>query len=339
MAIDNKFRDRPSSSRHSKELWQWLWKLQVPPKVQICVWKMLQRALPVKVALFQRKAVPDPICERCGEDVETIEHALWDCPWSSFFCRASPLRLDPALTYPTASLTDLTIEVAKIKEEEVSSLFVMLLWVNWYARNMRTFQGKDITHAECFQLASKNLLEYHACKDGMVKIPTPHTVAHWQHPREGVFKINSDASIMKGEGSSIGVVIRAHNGDVTKALARKYNQAFAVDIMEAIACHEGLKLAKELQLEHVEAGTDCQLLVHSFINTHTNLTYLGGVIDDIRKLMTFFRSFSLRYIPRSANVMAHLLARFAFSNLNNNMYSGFFPSELTHLLPEDERIA
>ncbi|KAK6146534.1 hypothetical protein DH2020_020403 [Rehmannia glutinosa] len=160
----------------------------------------------------------------------------------------------------------------------------MLLWTIWYARNMRTFQDKEISHNECFALALKCLHEYQAVRDDDKGAREKVRVHQWQRPKEGTVKINTDASIIKGEGSSIGVAIRTHNGEVLKVLSKRYDQEFAVDIMEAIACREGLKIATELHLECVEVETDCLIIAHAYHQRQTNLTYLGRVIDDIREL-------------------------------------------------------
>ncbi|KAK6144147.1 hypothetical protein DH2020_020967 [Rehmannia glutinosa] len=72
--------------------------------------------------------------------------------------------------------------------------------------------------------------------------------------------------------------------------------------MEAIACREGLKLAKELQLECVEMETNCQKLVQLYHQNQLNLTYLGQVIDDIRELSTNFNS--CRWHPTLSGILA-----------------------------------
>ncbi|KAK6117971.1 hypothetical protein DH2020_048286 [Rehmannia glutinosa] len=147
----------------------------------------------------------------------------------------------------------------------------------------------------------------------MVNLRTRALVTTWCRPREGVFKINTDASVVKRGGSNVGVVVRTHSGEAIKVLSQKYQQEFAIEIMEAIACREGLILAKELQLQHIEVETDCQQVVQAFHRKDLNLSYLGRVVDDIRTLCSSFLSCNLRYITRSANSMAHFAARFAFS--------------------------
>ncbi|KAF4376921.1 hypothetical protein F8388_022637 [Cannabis sativa] len=48
----------------------------VPQKVKIFVWWMYYRALPSNSQLIKRNVLVQPICARCGDEVETPEHAL-----------------------------------------------------------------------------------------------------------------------------------------------------------------------------------------------------------------------------------------------------------------------
>ncbi|KAK6163516.1 hypothetical protein DH2020_000380 [Rehmannia glutinosa] len=160
--------------------------------------------------------------------------------------------------------------------------------------------------------------EYKDDSSEMVNLQTKARVTTWCRPREGVFKINTDASVVKRGGSSVGVVVRTHSGEAIKVLSRKYQQEFAIDIMEAIACREGLILAKELQLQHIEVETDNQQVVQAFQRKDSNLSYLGRVVDDIRSLCSSFRSCNLRYIPRSANSMAHSFTMVYFKDISSS---------------------
>ncbi|KAK6158491.1 hypothetical protein DH2020_005805 [Rehmannia glutinosa] len=143
---------------------------------------------------------------------------------SLFFWRASPLRLDHTVTNPVASLADMIEKIAGYKNDEASFIFVMLLWALWYARNSLILQGKDLSHDDCFALAMRLTQEYKATKNELAAQRTRGADTHWLRPTNGVFKINTDASIVKSDGSSIRVVIRAHNEEVIKVLSRKYQQ-------------------------------------------------------------------------------------------------------------------
>ena len=82
------------ASTSSEPSWKWLWKINIPPKVKIFVWRLIHGLLPMGIALLKRKIHIDGICNKCGEDVETIEHVFRDCIWNHLFWYSSYLRID-----------------------------------------------------------------------------------------------------------------------------------------------------------------------------------------------------------------------------------------------------
>ena len=60
--------------------WKNLWKLKLPPKFSLFIWKCLQRILAVKVSLVRRNIQVDSTCPRCQGAEETIEHLFFECP-------------------------------------------------------------------------------------------------------------------------------------------------------------------------------------------------------------------------------------------------------------------
>ncbi|KAF4366697.1 hypothetical protein G4B88_010772 [Cannabis sativa] len=51
--------------------WNGLWNLKVPQKVKIFLWRMYHRALPTNSQLIRRKVLVQPMCSRCGEELES----------------------------------------------------------------------------------------------------------------------------------------------------------------------------------------------------------------------------------------------------------------------------
>lgn len=76
-----------------KFLWKALWGDKVPGKVKICVWCGCMNALPSKVNLKIRRALPEDICGFCNKEAETVEHALLQCPRSAAIWFGSPLGI------------------------------------------------------------------------------------------------------------------------------------------------------------------------------------------------------------------------------------------------------
>lgn len=68
-----------SSSGTETLRWEEIWKLPVPPKIRMFLWRACNGILPNKVELFRRRIADNPFCSRCESGVETNVHGLFEC--------------------------------------------------------------------------------------------------------------------------------------------------------------------------------------------------------------------------------------------------------------------
>lgn len=61
--------------------WKWVWGLDVTPMVQLFTWRNLHGIIPSNLNLITRYVNIEPACKRCGDLIESTEHAVRDCPW------------------------------------------------------------------------------------------------------------------------------------------------------------------------------------------------------------------------------------------------------------------
>ena len=67
------------SPRHldrNSELWKLIWGLDVPNKVKNFVWRSGKDAIPVKANLKRRKILNEGTCDQCGQEEESVLHAI-----------------------------------------------------------------------------------------------------------------------------------------------------------------------------------------------------------------------------------------------------------------------
>ncbi|KAK2646770.1 hypothetical protein Ddye_021965 [Dipteronia dyeriana] len=74
-------KDSPSSSGLSdmESSWKFLWRIKVPTKVKIFLWKACHNLLPTHVNLAKRELNVDVLCPFHHAKPETTMHALWNC--------------------------------------------------------------------------------------------------------------------------------------------------------------------------------------------------------------------------------------------------------------------
>ena len=76
-----------SAPNGERKLWSRVWSGQVPPKVNVFIWKLAKDILPTRRAKFIRRMEVSDICPLCDREPETSYHAIITCP------RAQGLRV------------------------------------------------------------------------------------------------------------------------------------------------------------------------------------------------------------------------------------------------------
>lgn len=69
----------PIREHNRRDVWKRLWKLNIPPKWALFIWKLLHRILPVRVILRSRGIETAVCCPRCLVEEESIEHLCFQC--------------------------------------------------------------------------------------------------------------------------------------------------------------------------------------------------------------------------------------------------------------------
>lgn len=148
-------------------------------------------------------------------------------------------------------------------------------------------------------LARRSTLEFwEACdfsKDQSDKIEVPTSTPHWNAPPLGFLKINCDGAFNDSHKSAaIGICCRNASGVFPWGLCDKVKSLSAF-MIEALALHRALLLAKDLALSKVIFECDCKMLVSCFQHKHLNLVdwRCRGIINDISVLMASETGFSL----------------------------------------------
>ena len=64
------------------EQWKfkWIWKVDVPPKLKLFLWQLLNQGLPVRSNLHYRCSDVSENCQLCAHPSETEDHLFLTCP-------------------------------------------------------------------------------------------------------------------------------------------------------------------------------------------------------------------------------------------------------------------
>jgi ribonuclease HI len=305
-----------SDTTKEEKAWSKLWKISVPSKIRLFLWRLAKHSIPTEDIRHHRQMAPTPACSICGLE-DSWRHSLIEC---------NPARCVWALT-----AEDITEHIAMSTEPTAKQwLFHMIesmgkddltrmlvtLWAIWHAK--RKAVHEDIYQSPMATMGFVNnfLSDLAAVREEdqlqqRKPAPVPRQAA-WIAPPEGRSKINVDAAVAKSEAKgAVAAVCRASNGTYLGASAMVYEGITDPRCLEALACREALDIADDLLVGPVQVASDCLEVVNALHSDYKG--YLGSIIMEIKGRSRDRGFTSLCHERRECNVEAHRLARFASS--------------------------
>ncbi|XP_074344437.1 uncharacterized protein LOC141683598 [Apium graveolens] len=138
----------------------------------------------------------------------------------------------------------------------------------------------------------------------------------WVLPTVNKIKVNTNAAIFEASGCySFAFVVRNHEGKLVEARSRCCSGNISPEIAEAMGIREALSWTKEQDRTGVVVETDCLVAVQAIRGPSILLSYFGITIEDCGVLLEEVRGkeVSVKFIKRSANNVAHSIARYSSS--------------------------
>ncbi|KAL0444214.1 UNVERIFIED_CONTAM: putative mitochondrial protein [Sesamum latifolium] len=207
---------------YSSGTWKFIWKANVPPKVHLFAWKLVNKALPSGAVLEKRMKISQPPCSYCDTYPECLLHVFLQChiarqtwvmsdlPWAIIsHWKDDPLRW--------------LYHVGQSLQSEEFDFFLVICWFLWWSRNQHCMKNKfvnplqTITSARCFLEAYRETI-----LRSPTGVPAPTNVT-WRSPPNGVIKLNFDGALFQnGAEVGVGVVARDCQGDVWAWLSHRF---------------------------------------------------------------------------------------------------------------------
>ena len=138
------------------------------------------------------------------------------------------------------------------------------------------------------------------------------SVQKWRPPTGLAFKLNFDAAIFANTNSSgAGDIIRNSLGEVMAGLSARGPSVVSSEKAEVLACRKALEFALDSGFRDLVVEGDNITVMRTMVSPRPNRSKLGHIYVDICMLASGFRSLSVECVKRSANSVAHCLARHA----------------------------
>ncbi|XP_074314632.1 uncharacterized protein LOC141649858 [Silene latifolia] len=313
---------------------KFMWKLHVPQKWKVFLWRLISDALPTGSGLDKRGIHVDSSCKVCmdgQEFMETRAHLFRDCSVAKrvWACLDLGIRVncDPSMDVATWVINWVSY-ICKLEGAEVKLIkFVGILWCLWVVRNRVVFRGGSF-HPQMFYGIWTTMV-------GTVVKAREEGEKSWVERKEGggamlcvandlrdgypfyvvgaansctPVKVGVDAGWKSVKEAAIGWVAYAADGSKICSRGNKVKAQSAMQA-EAIGLRDVLLWASAQGIQHLDVSSDCLKLLLQISGGKMIHHLTRGLLDDMSVLFPSFHCLSFSFVPRCFNKIAHGLAQ------------------------------
>ncbi|GKV48920.1 hypothetical protein SLEP1_g55702 [Rubroshorea leprosula] len=276
-----------------------LWSLDIPEKVRLFIWSAYKNVIPTKDNLHKKRAEVDLECSMCGMEKESVFHSLMSCSLARTVWLGCPLNL----------------HVSKLQVDDFATFF----------DNTACILGKE--QFELFYLLGATVMQ-------------KATKTRWHPPDLGFIKLNVDgATSVQSAAFGMGALARNDSGEVLATMACKGQGAAEPEVVEACSLQSSLHWAQSLAFGRIIVESDCATIVSAITSETFNMnSSLGLILLDCKALLASFKSCRLQHVRRTANAVAHELARRALTTEANEFWVDDIPFPIEHIVTGDQSL-
>nr|XP_027086530.1 uncharacterized protein LOC113708266 [Coffea arabica] len=320
--------------------------MNVKAKLKHFIWKCLQQCLPVNEILSKRLRKGEGRCGYCGEAEEMMEHLFFECENATQVWKMAPVRWE-GLQDKEHNLWLWWEQVTQALKMEQGqnrvNLTINILWQIWKSRNKKVFEGANQNPLKTIRKAQAEWLEFEQERETQRKWNVRRTSCEpkqrREKPREGVIRMYTDAAISaKGIRTGQGIIARNWKGILLKAKGVVTQGRGIASKEEALAIRNALLMAKQQGWTQIIVPLDCKSVVEQINRSREYDFTIATILEDVQDLSTGFERCSFVFIPRTENVISHVLARFAVKLVHDIEWENDFPIWLVYLVKKDCRV-
>lgn len=247
-------------------------------------------------------------------DRDSWRHSLLECHMARTVWALAPPEITEVLMYlqePTAKAW--LSEVRESMSDTESTRVFVTLWALWHAKRKVIHEGLFQPPLSTNLFVERFLGELHLTeKKQTVTSAAKPKPGGWLPPPAGMAKVNVDAATSKSSTfSAIAAVARGETGEFLGASSVVVQGISDPEMVEAMACREGMSLAEDLYLQRFKLATDCANVAKSLEGA--GMGPYGHIVREIRARTSAFGEVQFGHEGRTTNVDAHNLARSSLS--------------------------
>ncbi|KAK2637920.1 hypothetical protein Ddye_025715 [Dipteronia dyeriana] len=149
--------------------WKNFWKLNVPSKIKVFLWKVCHDWIPTNFNLARRRVHIDGLCSFYKISMETTFHALWECnrlkkTRREWLVQVSAIGVDPNNFFDY--IFNYFYKISRDQKE----LFCVVVWRIWFGRNSHLYGSMPVDLSDTIRWSKKFLQDYQSANDNRRKI-------------------------------------------------------------------------------------------------------------------------------------------------------------------------
>ncbi|XP_026419782.1 uncharacterized protein LOC113315739 [Papaver somniferum] len=211
-------------------------------------------------------------------------------------------------------------------------------WFIWKNRCSKVFENKN--QNIFFTISSINFMINHCITAAPVRIQKQ--VQLWSPPPMGVLKINVDAAFVYDTSEfDIGLIIRDSTGICRGIRGKYFNGGIDPENVECLHIKEALMWARDCQFHQVILEGISLNVINSINQKNSSVQWNNlGIIEDIRQIVSTISCFSgitLSHVKRTANNVAHVIAKTSIADRSTFEYSCNIPDKFKKIIGDDQK--
>jgi hypothetical protein len=252
----------------------------------------------------------------CGSKLEIATHNIWQCCYTrkvwSLSCVSAVIK-----EVRGESNLDLRWDLSQRDSEEDFKLIASFAWFLWPQRNRAWASNAIMLPSVLVCRAAAYLEEYQLVQQVHNRAPACPQIrpACWAPPRSNWFKVNMDGAVLNDHQR---ICIGDERGQFVATMSSLESMGSNAEDAEALAAARAVSFAASFCPYDVIFEGDLNL-IKALRDASLDSSRLGHIVEFGRQVASALRSFEFSFIPRSGNIMAHLLARHA-KGLSSSSY-------------------
>lgn len=320
------------------KLWQTLWSIKAPPKALNLAWRALSDCLPTLSQLHLKHVQVQITCPTCQQEVESIMHSLVTC----HLARQCWTSLLPGIQYVGSSCFKswMAFIFSAVDNRRLAEV-ITLCWTLWRARNDLVWNHKTTKANRIVAAARQYLAQWKVTQNRSFTNPLQPCVegdgaTTWVKPQPNIVKVSVDAAVFEDRGGvGFGLVARDSNGTLIEAIAKVHPALVSPVVAEAMAFKEALSWADAQGWHDAVMESDCLSMVQAIRSQVPMRSYLGQIIEDCREMLRRLNKITLFFVKRSANMVAHQVARESYYLSGRSLNRESVPDSIKNVIALD----